>query len=326
MRHPNYDSNGDTDTDESMSEVYCEKRGSIRVLLSAFMISLHHGCVFLSPYDKVQRDLIRDSVCLVERLERVALSLLEHQTFNRVPFELTCDFLPLLANFINHFWEWSIPDKARIERSIQEELVELEEDSLARAYYHHYYFVINNNDNDIIIDQKNDDSSGGGFGGSNTTTTTTTTTSVIEGINARIQQQREKLIQISGRGALKKYDEVRMRFKRNNNDAFNNIMCLDPEMDDFHCPSAEGLAHELLLDPSFQFKEPENACDGDFVVKMSNNNIFSGSSSSDKRVQVVFFCFVVVLLLLIIIINIIIIRIIIIIHAFFPVFRLSGVD
>ena len=101
----------------------CNEKGSIRIFLSAFMISLHHGCVFLFPYDEVQRDLISLSARLVERLESVALSLLEHQTFNCVPFELTRDFLPLLANFISHSWAWNIPDKARLERSIQEELV-----------------------------------------------------------------------------------------------------------------------------------------------------------------------------------------------------------
>ena len=258
-----------------MSEmIYNEEKGSIRVLLSAFMISLHHGCVFLPPpYDSVQRDLISNSASLVERLERIALYLLEHQTFNRVPFELTCDFLPLLANFIDRFWAWSIPDKARLERSIQEELVELE-DSLARAYI-----------NIAITAGSSDPKNDSGDGGFNTTTTDASNKKKveevvsIEDLNARVQQQRERLIQIAGRSALEKYDEVRMRFKRN---AFN-IMCLDPEMDDFHCPSAEGLAHELLLDPSFQFKEPENARDGDFIVKKSN--IFR--ESSDKRVQVV---------------------------------------
>jgi len=265
VRHPNY-----VDEDTTMSEmIYNEEKGSIRVLLSAFMISLHHGCVFLPPpYDSVQRDLISKSASLVERLERVALYLLEHQTFNRIPFELTCDFLPLLANFIGRFWAWSIPDKARLERSIQEELVELE-DSLARAYINIAAADTDDNDDNNSKKKKK-----------------TEEEEVIENLNARIQQQRERLIQIAGRSALEKFDEVRMRFKRN---AFN-IMCLDPEMDDFHCPSAEGLAHELLLDPSFQFKEPENARDGDFIVKKSN--IFR--ESSDKRVQVVLFLVVLV--------------------------------
>lgn len=229
----------------SPREINIDSVGTVRMLLAAYMISSQPERALEVPFGAAERVLIEISARLVGRLERVARCVVDSRSFRGVPAELTSDFLSLLDEYIKRFWEWQVPDKARIVQRIQTDLAELE-DSLARSRVQA----------PISIEK-------------------------IAELEGLVKQQRDKLVNVAGRKGLEKYNEGR---REDIAKAFQ--ACLDitagPRLSD------EDLAHELLLNPSFQLLDPGTLKQGGDHGNQAIQVLFTSSSSSFKRFNLFF--------------------------------------
>ncbi len=141
----------------------------------------------------------------------------------RVSRELTADVLPLMGKFIECFQAWKGPDQERLEKRLCRMLAMLE-DSLA-------IYRIEDPGNTLDAPK-------------------------LEAENSRL---RDRLARLVGREALDKYDESRWEVRGK----VIRRLGLTPSN---HSMSArtnnEELAHELLLDPTFQLLESGACAEG----------------------------------------------------------------
>ncbi len=190
-------------------------RKMVGVMLAAYLIVYHPGCVFDPQLGDAERDLIDLSRRLVERVEWIALCVLESGSFHGVSHELTANALPLLDDFFERFWLWRIHDREKLKPRIKEALISLED---SHAMFHHHH-----------RDEESEKNA-----------------SLVAELKGQIKNLREKLVLIAGRRELEKFDESRKEARERNaheNKAEN------------HCTTNEQLAHELLLDPAFQLPD-----------------------------------------------------------------------
>ena len=197
---------------------------NVRVFLAAFMIVYRSAHVFESMGDLEQRLLEVATPLLAKFFEILAaLRAAPHRTFAEVPAEVTAPFVGLLYEYLRRFKAWKIPDEIKLTTRIQHALI-----ALYQAEEH------------LPPDEPED-------------------SKLKVEFRTQIERLRSKLQQISGQDALAQFDANR---------AAGRIVVAPPPHHHGNGAAAgagyaalpgrltnEQLAHELLLDPTFQLDE-----------------------------------------------------------------------
>ena len=196
---------------------------NVRVFLAAFMIVYRSAHVFESMGDLEQRLLEVATPLLAKFFEILAaLRAAPHRTFAEVPAEVTAPFVGLLYEYLRRFKAWKIPDEIKLTTRIQHALI-----ALYQAEEH------------LPPDEPED-------------------SKLKVEFRTQIERLRSKLQQISGQDALAQFDANRAAGRivvaphpGNNNAAAAGAgyAALPGRL------TNEQLAHELLLDPTFQLDE-----------------------------------------------------------------------
>ena len=199
----------------SPSKSLAPENVNVRVFLAAFMIAFRPTHVFESM-GTLEQALFESSVPLLSQFERMCNTLLAapRPCFQMVPYDQSCNFPTTLFEYLRRFKAWKVPDEAKLTCRIKHAL-----NALFDAEEH------------LPPDEPEDSKL------------------KIE-FREQITRLRSKLQQIAGQEALDKYDEDRL---------IRTPYAASPSGTDPSSYAAlpgrmtnEQLAHELLLDPTFQ--------------------------------------------------------------------------
>ena len=198
---------------------------NVRVFLAGFMIAFRPTHVFESM-GALEHALLEATKPLLDAFEKICNCLKKDKAFGEVPHELTKDFPTLLFEYLKRFKAWKGPDEAKLTCRIKHALV-----ALYQAEDH------------LPPDEPED-------------------SKLKVEFRTQIERLRSKLQQIAGADALKKFDEDRLSGALpgggdapgggGGNDKGTGggaYAALPGRM------TNEQLAHELLLDPTFQLDE-----------------------------------------------------------------------
>lgn len=191
---------------------------NVRVFLAAFMIAYRPTHVFESM-GELEQSLLESAGPLIEALEGICGSL-RGQGFASVPSTLTVGFTPMLFEFLKRFKAWKIPDEAKLITRIKHALLALYQ---AEA-------LLGEDSANLRVE-----------------------------FTTQIERLRSKLAQIAGPDALAQFDAQRLSGTDGcsgsggggggGDDEGGAYAALPGRM------TNEQLAHELLIDPTFQLNE-----------------------------------------------------------------------
>ena len=217
---------------------------NVRVFLALYMIAYRTSHVF-ETFETVERTLVDASVRLAEVFERIARSVVETGGFTGVQVMLTANFLPMLSTYLTSFYAWKRPDEEKLEVRIKCTLVALEDS--------------------LNVTQMQQPSRA----------------DLIREFETQIARLRGKLVQISGRAALDRFDEQR-REARARMSSLQRAGITAGGNDPTRYSNDE-LAHELLLDPTFALDDYGNGPFIDSVIRRRMHQV--------RRRRFVFFFF-----------------------------------
>lgn len=188
---------------------------SMQVMLKAYMIAYHPKNSFETMHGAAEQKLIECSTRMTERFERIAHHVMGLNSLQGggVSRDLTADLVPLMGEYVECFYSWKRVDEKRLQSRLERMLVATE-DSLALC-------KVENPDDTLNI----------------------------PAFEESIKKMREKLRMVSGQAALSRYDESRSEaratvLRRTGLLPISNVLAARSSNDE--------LAHELLLDPTFQ--------------------------------------------------------------------------
>ena len=196
---------------------------NVRVVLAGFMAAYRPTHVF-ETMGPLERSLHESGIALIQAFEAIYERMTDGIAFANVPHEVTRDFPALLFEYLKRFKAWKVPDEAKLASRIRHALV-----ALYRSRAH------------LPPDEPEDSKLSVEF-------------------RTQIERMRAKLAQIAGQGALKAFDERERPAIGGGaggppgGPGGSVYAALPGRM------SNEQLAHELLLDPTFQLDE-SGSCD-----------------------------------------------------------------
>ena len=189
---------------------------NVRVFLAAFMIAYRPTHVFESM-GVLEQSLYESALPLTTKFDEIVRVVIRTRGFNGVPFDLTADFPLMLFEFLKRFKAWKVPDEAKLCCRIKHALI-----ALYQAEEH------------LPPDEPAD-------------------SKLKVEFRTQIERLRGKLQQISGPQALGEFDAQRgtggVRAIAGVSTHATAYSALPGRM------TNEQLAHELLLDTSFQLDE-----------------------------------------------------------------------
>ena len=209
----------------SPSRALAPENVNVRVFLAGFMIAYRPTHVFESM-GALEQALLDSTTPLIITFDKICQILNEKRFFSAVPHELTKDFPTMLFNYLRCFKAWKVPDEAKLTCRIKHALI-----ALYQAEGH-------------LPSDEPDDSK-----------------LKIE-FRTQIERLRNKLLQIAGAEVLAKFDEDRLASAVSDAPDGNGGSNDDNGKGGGGAYAAlpgrmtnEQLAHELLLDPTFQLDE-----------------------------------------------------------------------
>ena len=227
---------------------------NVRVFLAAFLIAFRPTHVFESM-GSLEQQLLESAGALLVSFERIAAAVGRFASFAAVPADVTEDFPHLLFSYLRHFKAWKIPDETKLTCRIKHALV-----ALYNAHHH------------LPLDEPADSKLSVEF-------------------RTQIERLRGKLTQIAGPTALAEFDEQRGADVNGLAQGLAQGLSLG-----VGGPAAreamparltnEQLAHELLLDPSFQLTDMGDASAESPVmhrIRQSFHRAFWDSLADDLR-------------------------------------------
>jgi hypothetical protein len=224
---------------------------NVRIFLSSYMIAYYPQNVF-ENIGTLEKALLDATIPLLTRFQNICKTICSSakHTFQDVPDELTKDFLTMLFEFYKNFKEWKVPDVAKLTSRIKHALTAL--------YKAKEQIMLHEPDNSELK---------------------------IE-FNKQIERLRIKLRQVAGVNALEQFDVEQISgFEdelNTNKDETNSIKIdLSPK----EKINNEQLAHELLLNPNFQFNDEDNSSEDSIIhrIKKSFNTVFWDSLKDDLK-------------------------------------------
>jgi hypothetical protein len=235
----------------SPSKSLAPENVNVRVFLAAFMIAYRPTHVF-EGMGTLEQALLEAAVPLLSQFEKMCKTLLAapHRNFQYVPADQTKDFPTTLFEYLRRFKAWKVPDEAKLSCRIKHALV-----ALYQAEAH------------LPPDEPED-------------------SKLKVEFREQISRLRGKLQQIAGPEALEKFDADLASAPRPPSDAAvetsGAYAALPGRM------TNEQLAHELLLDPTFQLDEA-GGCNNDNPVfqrmRDSFHKAFWDSLVDDLRLE-----------------------------------------
>ena len=196
---------------------------NVRVVLAGFMAAYRPTHVF-ETMGPLECSLHESAIALIQAFEAICERMKDGTAFANVPHEVTRDLNVLLFEYLKRFKAWKVPDEAKLTMRIKHALV-----ALYQAREH------------LPPDEPEDSKLSVEF-------------------RTQIERMRAKLAQIAGQGALKAFDERERPAIGGGaggppgGPGGSVYGALPGRM------SNEQLAHELLLDPTFQLDE-SGGCD-----------------------------------------------------------------
>ncbi len=195
---------------------------NVRVVLAAYMIALRPSHVFESM-GTLEQSLFEAAVLLVNRIEILVNDLASKNAFYLLKYDLVASFTTILYEYLKRFKAWKVPDEAKLTCRIKHALI-----ALYQAETH-------------LPPEEPEDSK-----------------LKIE-FRTQIERLRCKLQQIAGIEALTQFDEMRSRgvtaFPGPSGACGQQDSCVGAYASLPGRMTNEQLAHELLLDPTFQLDE-----------------------------------------------------------------------
>ena len=188
---------------------------NVRVFLAGFMIAFRPTHVFESM-GPLEQSLFESALPLMTRFQLIAESVVSYGSFQQVPTDLTRDFPSMLWEYLKRFRAWKVPDEAKLTCRIKHALIALYQAQVQ-----------------LPPDEPED-------------------SKLKVEFKTQIERLRNKLSQIAGSDALAQFDVVRASDTYNpsvGNDAIVSYATLPGRL------TNEQLAHELLLDPTFQLDD-----------------------------------------------------------------------
>jgi hypothetical protein len=180
------------------------------------MIAYKQSHVF-EEMKELETTLFNSASVFVEFVERIAKLIIERGSFSNIPKDLTANFIAYLYKFLKDFKAWKVPDEEKLTRRICHALIALEE-----AQMH------------LPEDEPGDSRLSVEF-------------------RTQIERLRSKLQQIAGADKVKEYDDSRRAAReagrQNRTSASGSVGGLRDRV------SNEQMAHELMLDPSFELND-----------------------------------------------------------------------
>ena len=204
------------------------KNINVRVFLAAYMITYRPTYVFEDVANPLAQALLESSAKVLNAFHAIVRCIESGRTrsFQDVPHDLSVDFETLLYEYLKAFKAWKVPDEAKLTCRIKHALI-----ALYQAKEH------------LPPDEPEDSKLNIEF-------------------RTQIERLRSKLAQIAGEAALQEFDERRLAGYIPASDANGSggngggnggagaaYAALPGRM------TNEQLAHELLLDPTFQLDE-----------------------------------------------------------------------
>lgn len=206
----------------SPSSALSPENVNVRVFLAGFMIAYRPTHVFESM-GTLEQKLSDSTLPLIAQFEKICNAFTSNaDAFDDIPPALTENFQTLLFEFLKAFKAWKVPDEAKLTCRIRHALI-----ALYQAEEH------------LPPDEPED-------------------SKLKQEFKTQIGRLRSKLQQIAGENALKAFDEERLRGATgsnygggppDNHSGGGAYAALPGRM------TNEQLAHELLLDPTFQLDE-----------------------------------------------------------------------
>ena len=230
---------------------------NVRVVLAAYMIAYRPTHVFESM-GQVETDLVVSAKTMLATLESITQTLMKSvgKRFAEVPAVLTKNFQTIMFDYLKSFKAWKIPDEAKLTCRIKHALV---------ALYQAQQHLPPNEPSDSKLNLE---------------------------FHSQIERLRLKLLQIAGQEALDKFDADRLAgatssggggggFGGRGGGGSGGYADLPGRMKN------EQLAHELLLDETFQLTESGN-CEDNLVfrrIRESFHRAFWESLVDDIRLS-----------------------------------------
>ena len=231
---------------------------NVRVFMAGFMIAYRPTHVFESM-GRLEQELYDAATPLLKRFDTMATCLQRKRHFAHVPTELTRDFQAQLIEYLIKFKAWKVPDEAKLVSRIKHALI---------ALYQAREHLPPNEAEDSKLK--------------------------IE-FYTQIERLRTKLEQIGGKKELELFDEQRLQplptascrggggssggEGGGGGGAGGGSVYSGYKVKRI---TNEQLAHELLLDPTFQLHD-ENGDDGSIASQYRTNPVFRGIRESFHR-------------------------------------------
>ena len=188
---------------------------NVRVFLAGFMIAYKKSHVF-EEMRELETTLLSSASVFVEFVENIARLVVERGSFSNLPKDLTANFEACLFKYLKDFKAWKVPDEVKLTRRICHALTALEEAQLQ---------LPENEPSDSRLSVE---------------------------FCTQIERLRSKLQQIAGADKLQEYDDSRRAARaagEQNKGLVRGGVGLKDKV------SNEQLAHELMLDTSFELND-----------------------------------------------------------------------
>jgi hypothetical protein len=186
-----------------------------RVFLASFMIAYKQSYVF-EDIRELETTLLGSATVFVELMERIARLIIEQGSFSNIPKDVTANFSACLFRFLRDFNAWKVPDEAKLTRRIWHALIALEEAQMHLP-------------EDEAADSR-----------------------LSVELRTQIARLRDKLRQIAGAAKVQEYDASRSA-RRADGRQLRTLTWRGEGLPER--VSNEQLAHELMLDTSFQLTD-----------------------------------------------------------------------
>ena len=97
----------------------------VRVFLASFMIAYKQSHVF-EEMKELETTLLGSAKVFVELIEHIARLIIEQGSFSNIPKDTTANFSTCLFKFLKDFNAWKVPDEKKLTRRIWHALIALE--------------------------------------------------------------------------------------------------------------------------------------------------------------------------------------------------------
>jgi hypothetical protein len=225
------------------SEIRLDPTINVRKLLAMYMIVFYHADCIEEP-DNLSRALMDASVTLQDMVEEIVHQYNDKGRFCLIEENILKSFVPSVGNYITKFNAWKVPDEARLTLRIRHGL---------HALYHAQNMVPNDEPEDSPLNAE---------------------------LRTQIARLRAKLVQIAGPEQLIDFDRERARNPGLGRIAINVNMVGRGALNSL---SHEGLAHELLIDSTYQIGDPQDTTTVSGRIQSQFKHTFWLSVEDDMR-------------------------------------------